>query len=73
METEHDPEKERINREKHGIGFAGARAVFENYRIDAEDHREDYGEARYVTLRLIGQQVVVCSGLRSATRRGSSA
>jgi uncharacterized DUF497 family protein len=60
METEHDPDKERINREKHGIGFAGARAIFENYRIDAEDDREDYGETRFVTLGLIGRRIVVC-------------
>jgi uncharacterized DUF497 family protein len=60
METEHDPEKERINREKHGIGFAGSRGVFEAYRIDVEDDREDYGETRYVTLGRIGRQIVVC-------------
>ncbi len=60
METEYDPEKERINREKHGIGFAGARSIFEDYRIDAEDEREDYGETRYVTLGRIGPQIVVC-------------
>jgi uncharacterized DUF497 family protein len=60
METEHDPDKERINREKHGIGFAGARAIFENYRIDDEDDREDYGETRYVTLGRIGRRIVVC-------------
>ncbi|MEA3065506.1 MAG: uncharacterized protein QOJ27_1958 [Sphingomonadales bacterium] len=60
METEHDPDKERINREKHGIGFAGASAIFEAYRIDVEDEREDYGETRYVTLGRIGGQIVVC-------------
>jgi uncharacterized protein len=60
METDYDPDKERINREKHGIGFAGARGVFEAYRIDVEDDREDYGETRYVTLGRIGRQIVVC-------------
>jgi uncharacterized DUF497 family protein len=60
MDTEHDPDKERINREKHAIGFAGARGVFEAYRIDFEDEREDYGETRYVTLGRIGRQIVVC-------------
>ncbi len=60
MEIEFDPDKERLNRDRHGIGFAGADALFEGFRIDDEDHREDYGETRYVTLGRIGRQVVVC-------------
>lgn len=46
MEVEFDPDKERINRDKHGIGFAGAHSIFEHFRIDDEDDREDYGETR---------------------------
>lgn len=60
MEIEYDPDKERRNLERHGIGFAGADAIFEGFRIDDEDGREDYGEARYVTLGRIGRQIVVC-------------
>jgi uncharacterized DUF497 family protein len=60
VEIEYDPDKERLNRDAHGIGFAGASAIFDGFRIDDEDDREDYGETRYVTLGRIGRQVVVC-------------
>jgi uncharacterized DUF497 family protein len=60
VEIEYDPGKERSNREKHGLGFARAGSIFEGFRIDDEDDREDYGETRYVTLGRIGRQVVVC-------------
>ena len=60
MEIEFDLDKEERNRLRHGLGFGGARRLFEGFRIDAEDDREDYGEARYVTLGRIGRQVVVC-------------
>jgi uncharacterized protein len=55
VETEYDPDKDRLNREAHDIGFAGAGAIFEGFRIDDEDDREDYGETRYVTLGRIGR------------------
>ena len=60
MEIEFDPDKEDRNRLRHGLGFSGADRIFEGFRIDAEDDREDYGETRYVTLGRIGRQVVVC-------------
>ena len=60
MEIEYDPDKEERNRVRHGLGFAGAEAIFENFRIDDEDDREDYGETRFVTLGRIGRRVVVC-------------
>ena len=60
MEIEYDPDKEQLNRGRHGLGFAGAEALFDVFRIDDEDDREDYGETRYVTLGRIGRQVVVC-------------
>ena len=60
VEIEYDPDKERLNRDRHGIGFAGAGAIFDGFRIDDEDDRADYGETRYVTLGRIGPQVVVC-------------
>jgi uncharacterized protein len=60
VEIEYDPDKERLNRLVHGIGFAGAAAIFDVFRIDDEDDREDYGEVRYVALGRIGRQVVVC-------------
>jgi uncharacterized protein len=60
MEIEFDPAKETSNRARHGMGFAGAEAIFAAFRIDDEDDREDYGEPRFVTLGRIGRKVVVC-------------
>lgn len=60
MKIEYDPAKEQLNRRNHGLGFARAEALFDGFRIDDEDDREDYGEARYVSLGRIGRQVVVC-------------
>ena len=60
MEIEFDPEKQERNRLRHDLGFGGAEAIFEGFRIDDEDDREDYGETRFVSLGRIGRQVVVC-------------
>lgn len=60
MEIEYDPAKEQLNRRNHGLGFERADALFDGFRIDDEDDREDYGETRYVSLGRIGRQVVVC-------------
>lgn len=60
MEIEFDPDKEAENRRHHGLGFGRAGRIFDGFRIDDEDDREDYGETRYVTLGRIGRQVVVC-------------
>lgn len=60
MEIEFDPDKEERNRLRHGLGFGGAGAIFDGFRIDDEDDREDYGETRFVTLGRIGRLVVVC-------------
>ena len=56
MEIEFDPKKEALNRRRHGLGFGDASRLFEGFRIDDEDHREDYGELRYVTLGRIGRK-----------------
>lgn len=60
MEIEFDPDKEARNRVRHQMGFGGAEAIFEGFRIDDEDDSEDYGETRFVTLGRMGKQVVVC-------------
>jgi uncharacterized protein len=59
MEIEFDPEKEALNRARHKMGFGGAEAIFDGFRIDDEDDR-DYGETRFVTLGRKGKQIVVC-------------
>ena len=49
---EWDEEKNRINLEKHGIGFALAVRIFEGPVLSFVDDRNDYAETRY---RSIGQ------------------
>ena len=60
MEIEFDPDKEERNRLRHKMGFRGVEAIFDGFRIDDEDDREDYGERRFVTLGRMGRQIVVC-------------
>jgi uncharacterized DUF497 family protein len=60
MEIEFDPNKETLNRARHKMGFDGAEAIFDGFRIDDDDVREDYGETRFVTLGRMGRQIVVC-------------
>ena len=42
---EWDAEKDRINREKHGISFEEASVIFSGLLLTAPDKRQDYGEA----------------------------
>ncbi len=46
---EWDAEKDRINREKHGISFEEARVIFSSRLLTAPDKRQDYGEASSAT------------------------
>ena len=54
----HEP-KRQANLKKHGMDFADAERVFSGPTFTFEDDREDYGEQRWVTLWLLGAQVVV--------------
>lgn len=60
MEIEFDPDKETLNRARHKIGFDGAKSIFDGFRIDDGDDRDDHGETRFVTLGRIGKRIVVC-------------
>jgi hypothetical protein len=51
--------KRRANRNKQGVDFADAEQVFAGPAFTFEDNREDYGEQRWVTLGLLGGQVMV--------------
>lgn len=53
-----DEAKRRANLRKHGIDFADAENIFRGFTLTAEDTREAYGERRYLTLGLLGNQVV---------------
>ena len=51
--------KRRTNLTKHGVDFADAERVFTGPTFTFEDAREDYGEQRWVTFGLLGEQVMV--------------
>lgn len=46
---EWDAEKDRINREKHGISFEEASVIFSDPLLTAPDKRQDYGEKRFIS------------------------
>lgn len=51
MDFEWDADKEALNLRKHGVRFSlAARVLFDPYRIDVYDRREDYGEDRWATI-----------------------
>jgi hypothetical protein len=54
-----DEPKRQANLSKHGVDFTDAERVFAGPTFTFEDDREDYGEQRWVTLGLLGVQVVV--------------
>ena len=53
-----DETKRRANLKKHGIDFVDAEKIFRGATFTAEDTRDDYGEQRFLTLGLLGDQVV---------------
>jgi uncharacterized protein len=53
-----DEAKRLANLRKHGIDFRDAPKVFRGFTLTAEDDRELYGERRFLTLRLLEDQVV---------------
>ena len=51
---EWDEEKEKLNREKHGIGFGtAARVFFDDSRIELWDERHSGEEDRYITIGMV--------------------
>lgn len=51
MNFEWDTAKAESNKAKHGVSFAlAARVLFDPYRIETYDGREDYGEDRWATI-----------------------
>jgi uncharacterized DUF497 family protein len=70
MNIKFDPEKDRINRTKHGLPLAAAERLFLQATVEFEDDRFDYGESRTIALGLIDGRVVVCVYVdRGQTRR----
>ena len=56
--TWHEP-KRQINLNRHSLDFAEAEKVFAGPIFTFEDDREYYGERRWVTIGLLGGNVVV--------------
>jgi hypothetical protein len=54
-----DEKKRQSNIKKHGIDFARAVEIFAGPTFTWEDDRFDYGEQRWITMGLMGSQVVV--------------
>ncbi|MBF0481963.1 MAG: BrnT family toxin [Desulfovibrionaceae bacterium] len=70
MQFEWDERKRTSNREKHGIDFEDAPAVFSPDMIVFEDHRREYGEQRYIGMgTLCGRIVVTVFTVRGDTVR----
>ena len=59
MEFEWDEAKNRLNIEKHGIGFGRASAIFAGPTLDAVDSRADYGEVRTKSLEMLDGAVLL--------------
>lgn len=60
MRYSYDQTKKASNLTKHGLNFDDARAVIESGNaVTFEDRRFDYDEIRYLTLGLLGGEVVI--------------
>jgi uncharacterized DUF497 family protein len=56
---EWDDAKARANYRLHGVRFEAARGVFNDLSaLDRHDDREDYGEARYVTIGVVAGRLL---------------
>ena len=70
MEIEFDPDKDRINRMKHGISLATAADIDLDAATVIEDQRIDYGEPRFLAYAPIGGRLcVLCFTMRGAVVR----
>jgi len=65
MEFIWNPEKRRINLKKHGLDLADAARVFSGHTLTVPDRRFAYDEARFSTVGLLGNAVVVIAHTES--------
>jgi len=59
MEFEWDERKNRDNVAKHGIRFEDAARIFRGPVLSWMDEREDYGEAREISIGMIAAVAIV--------------
>jgi hypothetical protein len=55
---EWDPKKNRANRQKHGIDFIEAAAIFSGPCVEGLDERFSYGEPRIIAYGQLGSHVI---------------
>jgi hypothetical protein len=55
---EWDPKKNRANRQKHGIDFIDAAAIFSSPCVEGLDERFSNGEARIIAYGQLGSHVI---------------
>ena len=68
LKFEWDEEKDRMNREKHGISFETAAYVFrDKYYIEMYDFEHSIEEDRYIAIGMVGELLFVVF-----TERGES-
>ena len=65
MEFTWNPDKRLANIRKHGLDFSDAERVFSGHTLTNQDHRFDYCEARFSTMGLLGDTVVVIAHTES--------
>jgi len=66
MEFTWNPEKRLANLKKHGLDFADAERVFSSHTLTRPDQRFAYGEARFSTIGLLVDAVVVIGHTESS-------
>ncbi|OGV96186.1 hypothetical protein A2W24_05090 [Microgenomates group bacterium RBG_16_45_19] len=59
MFFEWDPDKSKLNQQKHGLNFKKAKQVFAHPRLDWLDTRKDYGEPRYLSIGTIKAKTMI--------------
>jgi uncharacterized protein len=59
MQFEWDDSKAQVNFRKHGIRFEDAIRIFDNPVVTMDDDRFDYGEARSISIGMLGAAAVL--------------
>jgi len=68
MKYIYDPDKRTKNLKKHGLDFDDAQSVFESGQtVTFEDRRFDYKEVRFITLGVLGGEVVAVTTTETDT------
>lgn len=69
MKIAYDPAKRDTTLQSRGLDMALAGEVFDGQHLTFEDDRQDYGEARYVTLGYLEDRLVFVAWTPRGDRR----